>query len=481
MDKQETDIALAKDNKFNKIIEKADWFFHSDYYIALLAALTFIGWVTNLWVPFLFVTLSLTIIMFAVCKDTTPLFAFMWFFLYTISTSQYELGNYGWMLFLVIPLVGAIIFNLIRTKPPIKEILSPKKIKSSTLSMILLIIPISLGGLAYPVSSVGARLIVVALFVVLAFAFIYYMALSKKYIKDKDTLIKYIIKLMFAMGLILFAEMFVASIRTGSYEAFKIMVNNESISLGWSNPNIIAAGVALCLPSNFYYMLKKKKFAFMFMIIALLEYLSIIITGSRGTLLVATIALPLILVYVFIKTENKMQIYITAGIIFAAILATGIIFIDEVKALLNVFIEGGLSSSGRETHYKMGWDLFTDYPIFGAGWDYGIGDGRTGFSPYLFHSTAVHVLACSGLIGVIAFLYFYWARYSTFFKKRTAETLTLLAGMVIFEAYGMVDPVLFFPPTYFIILLTMSFAVEQAMPEESCRPLIFKNKLFFKN
>lgn len=463
MDKQETDIALVKGNKFYKIIESVDWFFHSDYYIALLAALTFIGWVTNLWVPFLFATLSLTIVMFAVCKDTTPLFAFIWFFLYTISTSQYELGNYGWMLFLVIPLIGAIIFNLVRTKPPIKEILSPKKIKGSTLSMILLIIPASLGGLAYPVSSVGARLIVVALFVVLAFAFVYYMALSKKFIKDKDALIKYIIKLMFTMGLILFAEMLVASIRTGSYEAFKLMVNNESISLGWSNPNIIAAGVALCLPSNFYYMLKKKKFAFVFMIIAALEYLSIIVTGSRGTLLFASIALPLILVYVFIKTENKKQIYITAGIIFAAILATGIIFIDEIRALLNVFIEGGLSSSGRETHYKIGWDLFTDYPIFGAGWDYGIGDGRTGFSPYLFHSTAVHVLACSGLIGVIVFLYFYWARYSTFFKKRSAETLTLLAGMVIFEAYGMVDPVLFFPPTYFIILLTMSFAVEQAM------------------
>ncbi len=479
-DREEIATTEVAKSKFKTIIEKADWFFHTDYYIALLAVLTFVGWVTGLWVPFMFVMLALTIVMFAICKDTTPLFAFMWFFLSTMSTGQYELEGYGWMLFLTIPLVGAIVFNLIRTKPKLKEVLSFGKIKRSTLSVVLLIIPMCLGGLFYPTRHAAAALITAALFITLAFAFVYYMALSKTVIRDKDAVIRYIIKLMFALGLIIVAEVLVSSIRTGSYQAFVAMVTSERINLGWASANPLAAGIILSAPAEFYYMLKKKRFAFVFLIITVVKYFCIIITGSRGSLLILTAAIPFMAAYIFVKTENKLQIYITSGVLLAVLGVTAGIFFDEVKTLLSVFIEQGVSSNGRLIHYKDGWDLFINYPIFGAGWDYGIGDRHVDFSPYLFHSTAVQIIACSGIVGVVAYLYFYYSRYTTFLMRRTKETLTLLFGMLIFEAYGMVDPVFFIPPIYFIMLLTMSFAAEQAMPDDYGRPLLFKKIIKMK-
>lgn len=110
-----------------------DKFFLSDYYIVLLGALAFAGWLSGFWIPFIFVMLVLTIIMFCVCQNTMPVFPLMWFFLYTVSTSQEDIGKYWWMLFVILPLVASMVYNLIRNKPDIKAVLSPQHIKRSTL------------------------------------------------------------------------------------------------------------------------------------------------------------------------------------------------------------------------------------------------------------------------------------------------------------------------------------------------------------
>ena len=44
----------------------------------------------------------------------------------------------------------------------------------------------------------------------------------------------------------------------------------------------------------------------------------------------------------------------------------------------------------------------------------------------------------------------------------------LLCGTILFDAYGMIDTN-FFGPTFFIMLLIMTFAVEIDLPENKCR------------
>jgi hypothetical protein len=41
--------------------------------------------------------------------------------------------------------------------------------------------------------------------------------------------------------------------------------------------------------------------------------------------------------------------------------------------------------------------------------------------------------------------------------------------MWIFEGYAMIDPILFFPPTFFIQLLIMSFVMEMQVDDSYCR------------
>ena len=95
--------------------------------------------------------------------------------------------------------------------------------------MILLIIPMSLGGIANAERNVIAALVIVLLFATLAFAFTYYMAVSKSYISDKNSVLKYIIKLMFIAGLIIAAEMLITYLRLGSYKEIKnLIIRNKS-------------------------------------------------------------------------------------------------------------------------------------------------------------------------------------------------------------------------------------------------------------
>ncbi|MDD3946360.1 MAG: O-antigen ligase family protein [Clostridia bacterium] len=470
-----TKAKFASTEKIAKARAFLNKFFLSDYYIVLLAVLTFVGWLSGAWIPFLFVTLSLTIIMFTVCENTMPVFPFMWFFLYTISTTQQDLGKYGWMLFLTIPLVGAIVYNFVHNKPKIKSVLMPKNIKSSTFSMFLLLIPMSLGGLFRSGRNASAALIVVALTAVLAFSFAYYMAIFRERKGDKNDILKYMIKIMFVSSLIVTAQITVASIQTGNTDSFIELVKYKLLDLGWSSPNPAAAAITLGIPASFYYMLKRKKYAFVFLIIAALQYLAIIITGSRGALLFAGIALPIMLLYTLIKTENRKQLIIASGVFVLIIAVVAGVLYKQIYDALSIMLSKGMSDNGRFDIYLFGLKIFSENPVFGAGWDFGLGDQHVGYSPFLFHSTVLQILACSGIVGMLVYIYFYYARYSTFFKTAfSPEKAAIFTAMAIFEAYGIIDPILFIPPTFFIMLLTLSVAVEQAAPDNINTPIIIK-------
>jgi len=454
----------AKLRKFNGFLDK---FFHSDYYIALIAVLVFTGWLTGVWVPFVLTGLCLTIVMFFVCQNTMPLFAFMWLFLCGISNSGEDLGNYGWTIAFFVPLIASIVYNLIKFKPDIKSEMMPSKIRVSTLSYFLLLIPFALGGIAKSGRHWFGAALAFLLIAVLAFTYTYYLAVHKKSGLNKNDLLVYMIKVMFVYSLLVTVQIGVECLRTGSFAGFMELSKYKLLDLGWASANPAAAAIALGVPANFYYMLKKKKFAFVFLLIAAVEYIALVVTGSRGALLFAGLALPFMYIYTMIKTENRKQLLITSAVLLAGVVVMSVVFFDTVKDAFSIMLSKGMSDNGRYDIYRYGLQVFAHNPILGAGWDFGIGAQHVSYSPYLFHSTLIQIIACSGIVGLLIFVYFYWARYSAFFKGgMTKERLTVLAGMVIFEAYAMIDPVLFIPPTFFIMLMILAIAAEVSVPEE---------------
>lgn len=453
--------------KLSKVSSFLDRFFHSDYYIALVALLIFIGWFTGILVPFLLVGICLNIVMFFVCRDTTPLFAFLWFFLCGMSASGEDIGKYGWAIAFFVPLIASIVYNLLKYKPDFKAELRPATMRVTTLSYLLLLVSFLLSGIGKSGRHWGGAALAFVLIFVLTFAYIYYLAAYKKSGLNKNDLLVYMIKIMFAYGILVTLQLAVDCIRTGSFEGFMELAKYKLLDLGWASSNPAAAAIALGIPANFYYMLKKKKTAFVFLLIAAAEYVAIVITGSRGVLLFAGLALPIMYIYTMIKTENRKQLLAVSAVLFAGAVAVGVVFFDKIIDAFSVMLGKGLDDNGRFEIYWHGLEVFARNPVFGAGWDYGIGSQHVSYTPYLFHSTLIQIIACAGIFGLAVFVYFYWARYSAFFKGgMTKERLAVLAGMVIFEAYAMIDPVLFIPPTFFIMFVTLAYAAEVSVPGE---------------
>lgn len=471
--------------RWEKFEELANIFFHSNWFILLMAFFTLCGWVASIWVEgiwvyFLLTMIVLTIFMFCTCPDSTPLFVFLFFMLPTANMAVLEeFSRYAWMIIPCILLILSMIFNIIRFKPNFREIICLKKMRKTTFSMFLIVIPMCLGGLFKTGRDAGWAVIYVVLFVTLSFGFIYFMAVSKTHVADKEKFLPYIIKLMVASGIIVSVEMLIFYVGLGNLDAISHCIFTKGLFLGWATANPAAGALILYMPANLYFVLKKNKFAFLFVLLTFLEFLLMVSASSRGALLFGAIGLPIITIYAFVKSENKKQLVITLGALMAAgvlilILSYNTFFYTIIDRLRNM----GADDNGRFDIYLYGLQVFKDHPVFGAGWDFGIGQQHVSYSPYLFHSTIIQILACSGIVGFLGYAYYYYARYRSFFIKKNVAGYIVLAGMWIFEAYAMIDPIFFIPPTFFIQLLIMSFAMENSVDDLSS--LAFKEGLLRK-
>lgn len=458
--------------KIKSYADILDKFFHSNLFIILIAALTLLGWTLDTDICQLIMIVLFTV-MFLVSKDITPFFIFQLFFVFSSRKSVFGLEFYDWKIVFLIMLVLSLIFNIIFYKPDIKGALSINSMKRMTLSMFLLIIPMSLGGLFYPSRHIFVSITIIVFFTCLAFITAYVMGVGRKNIEDKSRILKMVIYSMFFLCIVLSLEVILSLISTGSISQIREILAKKHIYLGWGGANHVGAVIALCIPANFYYMIKKKKWGFVFVIIAFLEFAILILTRSRGALLFTSLAMPILFIYVMVKSKNRISIGITLLILVIITVTSMLIIKGAFSEVIRLLLDKGFDDSGRFKLWQQGWELFKEYPIFGAGWDYDIPLDEYGFSPLAFHSMLIQVLACAGIIGLIFYGYLYFARYSTFFKQRTLEKWIVFAGMFIFEAYGMIDPISFLPSNYFLMVYVMSLATELSMPDDCCRPLLF--------
>lgn len=137
--------------------------------------------------------------------------------------------------------------------------------------------------------------------------------------------------------------------------------------------------------------------------------------------------------------------------------------------------ELGLSANGRLPLYEEAVAVFKKYPVFGAGWDYRLGEmAGDGYTPYWYHNTVLQIIANMGIFGLLFYIPFFFWRYfcCLFTKNYRTPRLAIAAGLILFELYGMVD-VNFFGPTFFISMVIMSFAIEKSLERHQCNPFLY--------
>jgi hypothetical protein len=239
-----------------------------------------------------------------------------------------------------------------------------------------------------------------------AFLFLYFY--NKKFAYNNDQLWLYIAKSFTYFGLLILLETILFNFEVAESANFLTFFNWKAIDLSWANTNYIAMLYLIIIPLTAYWYAQTQK-NFYIIIIMLLEIIALVLMISRGAYLAMLISGFPFLIKFFSDIKNKIAftqkslILINVFLIMLLIIAipTGI-----VKSFFDVLNSRGLTLSGRELLYQVGFNVFTRYPLFGGGIytsEYYLSIVST--SVY-YHNFIIHTLASIGLIGIIAFVYY---------------------------------------------------------------------------
>ena len=463
--------------KITRVLKETNKFIQSDYFIALMGVLTFVGWYFKIWVAMIFIMLTISVIPLFLFKDTKHLLCFLTMFMFLISDNRHDLASYKYLLipFLLL-LVAGFVVSLVRFKRD-WSVLSPKKIKGFHLSLLLLIIPFALGGAASPTDN-GLAIFVAALLVALiGFGYTFFVVTNTG--SEKKKIMNYVVNILYVVGVVVLFEFIVQLLEFSSFAELKeVMADKGEWSLGWGAANNVSPVFLLSIPATLYMCIRKNKFTPIFILIVMAQLVSIILTGCRGALLFIILALPYMLCYTIRKTENKFSFCLTFCLECTVVTVLIGCFSKEVLSMISGMANLGLSDHGRMPLYKEAIKAFKEWPWFGAGWDYKLGQRAQGatnaYTPRWYHSTALQIAANMGVCGIIFFLIFYYWRYRSFLPVlKTTQGWVLLSSLLLFDLYGMIDTN-FFGPTFFIILAIISFAAQCG--SEDYEALAFKAK-----
>lgn len=162
----------------------------------------------------------------------------------------------------------------------------------------------------------------------------------------------------------------------------------------------------------------RKKARFKDSILGLILLLALFLTTKRGPL-VASVA-AIVISYLFVNRKKLTgTMFKTLAVAAIAVIAVGVFatFVPAVQATLERFIElsDDGTGNGRSYLYECAWSMFHANPLLGCGWgtyskyvattSLGAMYSNLGFSSMSAHNVYLQLLAETGVIGLISFVF----------------------------------------------------------------------------
>lgn len=246
------------------------------------------------------------------------------------------------------------------------------------------------------------------------------------------------------------------------YAAHDVIVNGEiqrgRIYSGWGTYNNMGALLTMMIPFAFQLACIRKR-GLLYHLCALIFLFGVILTCSRGSILVAVVIYILsysIVIYKDMHTKSSILVHVITAIIIAGLL---LLFHKELYRLFHVLIDRGLDPSNRFEIYAEGIKQFLQHPIFGGTfyatdytpYDFSDIAAFSSFFPPRWHNTIVQLLASCGIVGLAAYVYHRFETLLLFAKKPTlgkgliALSILALLGTSMLDCHFFnVGPTLFY-------------------------------------
>lgn len=442
---------------FHDIETEAKKFLYSDAYILLVLAIVLIAWACQS-ATFGFIAVILVscfALIFA--DDIIPLTVNIFAAALMIYKDSVDEFAYMWPTF--IPLVLAIVWFVVRNVRGKKRFITGKMFfPQIAVSFALLI-----GGVGVVESGnyLDSLPICLALGLGVLLVYLLYANFTKR---DSNVNIpEYFAKVMMYIGMVIAIQLIIAIVRAdvpigewaGAYWHF-----------GWGNRNNVATYFVITAPMALY-LSAKKRFPMIYYLIAAFQYVCLAMTLSRGGILFGVIGAVVGIVLSVVKAEDRKKSAISLAVTIAVLAIVVAIFHDWAKGLVTSIMNrvSGQDdvTSGRSDLYKEAWELFKQYPFLGGGMGH-VGNNagmKNDMGLYWFHSTLFQILGCMGLVGVLAYGYYYASKIYLLIKKRKSTfALFILVIWIGFEGYSMIDTGTMTPYPNMMLIMVTTFLLE---------------------
>ena len=223
----------------------------------------------------------------------------------------------------------------------------------------------------------------------------------------------------------------------------------NALGLGWGNVNTAAAMLLFCIPACWYLFTKRQNLLFNVFLLLLL-YSSLFIIDSQMTRAITIVFTPGLMIITCLKADTKTKKLLNV-LYFLIILGTVcalyylVIANGGIKQLLvNIF--DIITRDSRDDLINDAIKEFLKHPILGVGQGYENPDligGTNMVVMFNFHCVFAHLLATTGIVGTLAYGYYYYSRCKILMDKYTTFNLFMAIGFTMIQIYSFVDAIEF--------------------------------------
>lgn len=253
----------------------------------------------------------------------------------------------------------------------------------------------------------------------------------------------------------------------------------KKLTVGWGISNNVALMLLFTSPFTLYLALisEQKKCVFYFLG-TVLQWITIVLTYSRGAILALAIGLCFMIPIAILKAKDRKtiveSIIILFGCLLVFILIFSLAFQEWAKQFIDELLEINFDTlNSRLPIYKNSIEIIKQYPIFGRG----ILSNFNENGDYIWgHSTYLQTGMTMGIVGMILITihliqkYFYLVRHAKLWQLAT------LFGFAMSDLYGLFDVSYYFI-NYMLVLVVVMVSIESLIDE----PLFLYHKIKKKN
>lgn len=248
------------------------------------------------------------------------------------------------------------------------------------------------------------------------------------------------------------------------------IISRDRIITGWGHYNSIGALLTIVIPLTF--LLTGKRYGGFAYLSAMLFYVILLFTCSRGSIFVGTVVFIASYILSLIHSRNARR-QLWAHMLLLVVLIYGVVsFWDKLLILFDDLKRVGFESPGREVMYEEGIKQFLKFPVFGGSFypvDYwpdawATAETFTMLFPPRWHNTIIQLLATGGVCCLAGYLLHRIQTIKLFLKNCTTEKLIVGMSVVALLMASMVDchffnvgPVL----TYSAVLAFVEFQMNE--------------------